>query len=218
MEAQVDPTDRPSAGAVWSHPSRRRGNRLRFALGVGLAGALVASGTFVAAPAEATSGLSDGFETPVVTPRTFRTFSSGQSLGAWTVTGGTVDLNGAGFWQSAEGVQSLDLNGHIPGAVARTIPTNLLTKYRVSYALAGNTDAGPAVKTGKVLVNGEVEQNFSFDITGKSRTDMGYVTKQFTFLSSGTSATLQFASTTPGAYGPVVDKVQVESCLLILCL
>jgi hypothetical protein len=47
---------------------------------------------------------------------------------------------------------------------------------------------------------------------------MGYVTKQLTSLSSGTSATLRFASTTPGAYGPVVDKVEVESCLLVLCL
>jgi hypothetical protein len=75
----------------------------------------------------------------------------------------------------------------------------------------------PAVKTGKVLVNGEVAE-LLFDITGKSRTTMGYVTKQLTSLSSGTSATLRFASTTPGAYGPVVDKVEVESCLLVLCL
>jgi hypothetical protein len=54
---------------------------------------------------------------------------------------------------------------------------------------------------------------FSFDITGKSRPHMGYVPMEFTFLSLGMSATLQFATTTTYAYGPVIDKVKVDSCL-----
>jgi hypothetical protein len=74
------------------------------------------------------------------------------------------------------------------------------------------------VKTGKVLVNGAVAQNFSFDTTGRSRSAMGYVTKRFTFVSVGVSATLEFVSTTtPGGYGPVIDKVSVDSCLLVIC-
>jgi choice-of-anchor C domain-containing protein len=209
-------------GTAPSHQRRRgRGSRWRrLSAGVGLVGALTVVGAFVTTPAEAASGLSDGgFESPVVPPHTFHTYFAGESVGPWTVTSGSVELNGAGFWQSADGDQSLDLDGADTGAISQTFATNLLTTYRVSYSLAGNPDDIPAVKTGKVVVNGRVAQNFSFDTTGTSRTNMGYVTKAFTFLSAGTSAKLEFVSTTtPGGYGPVIDKVSVASCLLIICV
>ena len=82
-----------------------------------------------------------------------------------------------------------------------------------------STSAARAIKTGQVLINGQVAKSFSFDITGKSEANMGYVTKEFTFLATGDSTTLEFASTTtPSGYGPVIDNVRVESCLLIICL
>lgn len=205
-------------------PRRRRhghGNLWRrLSAGVGLVGALTVVGAFVTTPADAASGFGDGgFETPVIQPHTFHTYYAGESVGPWTVTSGSVELNGAGFWQAAEGDQSLDLDGADTGALAQTFSTTLLTTYRVSYSLAGNPDDIPAVKTGKVLVNGHLAQNFSFDTTGTSRANMGYVTKSFTFLSAGTSAKLEFVSTTtPGGYGPVIDKVKVDSCLLIICI
>jgi choice-of-anchor C domain-containing protein len=192
----------------------------RVAAVIGLAGVLTVAGGSVTAPANAAAGFTDGgFETPAAPPGSFQEYSAGQSFGPWTVTSGSVGLNGPGFWQAADGGQSLDLDGADTGAVAQTFATHLLTRYRVTYSLAGNPDDIPAVKTGKVLVNGVLAQNFSFDTTGRTRTDMGYVTKQFTFLSSSTSTTLGFVSTTtPGGYGPVIDKVSVDSCLLILCL
>jgi choice-of-anchor C domain-containing protein len=209
-------------GTASPHPRRRgHGKRWRrLSAGVGLVGLLTAVGAFVTTPAEAASGLNDGsFETPVISPHTFHTYYAGESVGPWTVTSGSVELNGAGFWQAADGDQSLDLDGADTGALSQTFATNLLTTYRVSYSLAGNPDDIPAVKTGKVLVNGHVAQNFSFDTTGTSRANMGYVTKAFTFLSAGTSAKLEFVSTTtPGGYGPVIDKVSVDSCLLIICI
>jgi choice-of-anchor C domain-containing protein len=212
----------PAPGTVSPHQRRRgHGNRWRrLSAGVGLVGALAVVGVFVTTPAEAASGLGDGsFETPVIQPHSFHTYFAGESVGPWTVTSGSVELNGAGFWQAADGDQSLDLDGADTGALSQTFSTNLLTTYRVSYSLAGNPDYIPAVKTGKVLVNGHVAQNFSFDTTGTSRTNMGYVTKAFTFLSAGTSAKLEFVSTTtPGGYGPVIDKVSVASCLLIICV
>jgi choice-of-anchor C domain-containing protein len=214
-----------NGSSLRTSPSQQRrhghGNRWRrFSAGVGLVGVLTAAGMFVTTPADAASGFSDGsFETPIVQPRTFHTYFAGESFGPWTVTSGSVELNGAGFWQHADGNQSLDLDGADTGAAAQTFSTSLLTKYKVTYALAGNPDDIPAVKTGKVLVNGRLAQNFSFDTTGTSRTNMGYVTKGFTFLSSGGSTTLEFVSTTtPGGYGPVIDNVRVDSCLLIICL
>lgn len=179
---------------------------------------------FVAVPpAAATPAISgtvqDGFENPVVTPGTFDAFVAGEQMGAWTVTSGDVDLTGAGFWETAEGVQSLDLNGVQPGAVALDLDTIPLLSYRVSYALAGNPSAGPAIKTGQVRINGNVVQNISFDITGRTRADMGYIRKSFLFLATSHVSTLEFRSTTsPGGFGPVIDDVRVQTCLLIICL
>ena len=151
------------------------------------------------------------FETPAVPAGSYRTYASGQSLGAWTVTTGTVDLIGPGYWAAANADQSVDLSGGSMGAVSQTFATTPGTTYTVSYALAGNTDGGPAVKTGTVLVDGRDVQDFSFDITGKTHTDMGYANEQFTFLATTPSATLTFASTTASGYGPVLDNVQVQA-------
>jgi choice-of-anchor C domain-containing protein len=185
-------------------------------------------GAFMATPASAGTGtasradigFSDGdFDTPVVTPGTFIEPGLGQSIGPWVVTMGNVDLTGAGFWQTVGGVQSVDLDGDEPGAISQTFNTFPFITYDVSFALAGNVDGGPRIKTGQALVDGHVAANFSFDITGKSHADMGYVTKEFIFRATRGSTTLEFASTTPGAYGPVIDDVVVRSCLLpIACL
>lgn len=184
-------------------------------------GALAGSAVVAATPAQALTGFSDGsFETPVVAPNTFQRFSAPAVMGAWTVTQGTVDLSGAGFWQTADGNQSLDLDGQegTRGAVTQTFTTVPLLKYRVTYALAGNPVSGPTVKTGQVLVNGDVLQSFSFDITGKSLTNMGYVPRATHFLATSLSTTLEFRSTTGSGFGPVIDDVKVESCLVVICL
>lgn len=161
------------------------------------------------------SRFDDGsFEYPVAPANSFQTVTAGQSIGPWQVTRGAVDLIGRGFWQAAEGDQSVDLNATGPGAVAQTFTTTPGQRYTVTYALAGNSAGGPAVKTGRVLVDGQNFQDFSFDITGKTPTAMGYVRRQVTFVATGSSTTLAFVSTTPSsAYGPVVDDVTVHgSC------
>jgi choice-of-anchor C domain-containing protein len=225
------------ARAGWKVMIDGNGRRRRRRLHAGAAViAMVCGISAVAAiPARAGTGtgtqFSDGsFETPVVTPGIFQDLGQGQSIGPWTVTAGLVDLIGAGYWQAADGVQSVDLNGQTasipgePGAVSQTFPTTPLFAYEVSFALAGNPLsqdsplAGPLTKTGEVLVNGQIVKKFSFNVTGKSPADMGYVTEEFTFLATGTSTTLEFASTNPGEGGPVIDNVSVESCLLVVCL
>ncbi|MGQ5262028.1 DUF642 domain-containing protein [Micromonospora sp. ZYX-F-536] len=188
----------------------------RTATGVALAAALSALLTaLTASPAAAAPVFADGFESPAITSD-FTEFAAGQQIGPWTVTTGTVGLTRD--WQTAEGNQSLDLNGFSPGAVARTLPTKLLTTYRVSYALAGNPDNGPLIATGKVTANGQTVDSFSFDTAGHTPAAMGYVYRTFYFTNILSAATvLQFASTTVGAFGPVIDDVRVESCLLVIC-
>lgn len=151
------------------------------------------------------------FETPSAPAGAFSTFSTGQSVGPWSVTAGSVDLIGPGFWAAADGDQSLDLDGDSAGTISQTFATTPGTTYTVSYALAGNPAAGPTVKTGEVLIDGVDAQDFSFDITGKTYTDMGYVSQQFTFQATRPSTTLAFMSTTPGAWGPVLDNIQLHA-------
>ncbi|MCM2389795.1 choice-of-anchor C family protein [Streptomyces albipurpureus] len=178
------------------------------------AGLLVGgSGAALAAPsAAAVSRFDDGsFEYPTAPANSFTTLVSGQSIGPWKVTSGSVDLIGTGFWQAAEGDQSVDLNGGQAGAVAQTFSTIVGRTYTVTYALAANPEGGPAVKTGRVLVGGQNFQDFSFDSTGKTRAAMGYVQRQVTFVANTPTTTLGFASTLPGAYGPVIDDVRVTA-------
>ena len=176
--------------------------------------ATAASGNAVPEPRAASvlAPFSGGsFETPSVPAGSFATYTTGQSVGPWTVLSGTVDLVGPGFWAAADGDQSFDLDGYSAGTISQTFATAPGTTYTVSYALAGNPAAGPAVKTGAALIDGQNAQNFSFDTTGKSFADMGYATQGFTFLATKPSTTLTFASTTPGAYGPVLDNIQITA-------
>lgn len=191
---------------------------------IAVVGLLAASGTAMAAApaaAPATAAVSrfdDGsFEYPTAPANAFTTLSSGRSIGPWKVTRGAVDLIGAGFWQAAEGSQSVDLNAAQPGTVSQTFRTTPGQKYTVRYALAANPAGGPAVKTGSVLIDGQNFQDFSFNSTGKSRANMGYVTREVTFVATGSTTTLGFASTVAGAYGPVVDDVRVEPCCQCGC-
>lgn len=192
----------------------------RLLVGTLTIGVMTGLGVVAASPAQALTGFGNGsFENPVVAPNTFQTVFASESIGAWTVSQGNVDLIGAGFWQAADGVQSVDLDGGaVQGGVAQTFTTVPLLKYKVRFKLAGNVDLGPTIKTGQVLANGNVLQSFSFDITGKTRVNMGYVSKETHFIATGLSTTLTFRSTTGSGYGPVIDNVTVESCLLVLCL
>ena len=181
----------------------------------GLAGLLLAPAT-PAAAGPARPG--DGFERPVVPPGTYVTRTAGETFGRWTVTRGTIDQIGRGYWQAADNRQSVDLNGRGEGTVRTTMATRAATRYRVTYHLAGNPAGGPPVKTGQVVVNGTVRQTFSFDTTGRSFPAMGYVRRSFVFVATGGPATLDFASTSgPTAYGPVVDKVSAVRCLTLPC-
>lgn len=187
--------------------------RIRTFVASVIAAGVLAGTSTAAAMAAAVSRFDDGsFETPRVAANSFQTVGTGGSVGPWDVTAGNVDLIGAGYWQAAEGDQSVDLNGNGPGTVSQTFTTVPGKKYTVTYSLAGNPQGGPAVKTGKVLVNGQNFQDFSFDTTGRTNANMGYVTREVTFVATGTSTTLAFASTTTSAGGPVIDDVLVRDC------
>src|SRR5262245_49054014 len=94
----------------------------------------------------------------------------------WKVTRAQIDYIGS-YWQHAQGEHSLDLHGSPGiGGVAQTFKTKKGTKYRVTFSLAGNPEGGVAKKKLGVSAAGKKEE-FEFDTTGKSKSEMGWVKK-----------------------------------------
>jgi hypothetical protein len=186
---------------------------LRRILTAGLIAALVLPTATASAATTPGPAFHDGFESPAVKGQSQR-FPTGSHLGPWTVTAGTVDLATTSLWQTPSGRQTLDLKG----VVSTTIGVRPLTTYRVTYALAGNPAAGPRRKTGEVRVDGRTVQRFTFDTSLTSLSRMAFATRTAYVFSLAEQLRLDFASTTaPAGYGPVIDDVRVDSCLVVLC-
>lgn len=175
--------------------------------------ALTLALTTVASAASANLITNGSFENGA-NPGAFTTVGiGGTNITGWDVLQGNVDYIGS-HWQAADGVRSVDLNGNQQGKIGQTFATVVGQTYNVRFAMAGNPDSGPAVKA-LVAAAGAVSPLFQFDITGQSRTNMGweYFTFQFTAISLNTQ--LSFLSQTgAGAgcgacYGPALDDVSV---------
>lgn len=164
-----------------------------------------------------------GFEFPAIPGNAFIRYGTGGTIGPWRVTDGNVDLTGANFWQTADGRQSIDLEGSESGRIEQQFATRIGGCYTVSFALAGNPDGGPTIKRGfsrlvqHTLGRPTVQKNVIFNTAGKSRANMGYVPQRFRFRALASSATLTFASTTGGGYGPVIDAVNVSQSNPVEC-
>ncbi|QNN22760.1 choice-of-anchor C family protein [Planctomycetales bacterium ZRK34] len=140
------------------------------------------------------------------------------SLTGWTVTSGSVDLVGPSHWTAASGSLCVDLNGVQPGVLSQTFDTLAGQAYRVTFAMAANTDGPFGDFTMSVSAAGS-SQNFTFTRTSAHTDhDMGWTYKTFDFIASlGTDqTTLTFASiSTPElASGPVIDDVSVAETTL----
>ena len=144
-------------------------------------------------------------------PGEFKMLEKGSTeIKGWEVSRGSVDYIGS-YWQQADGKRSIDLNGSGRGGVSQAIKTKKGQKYAVTFNLAGNPEGGAAVKKMKVGAVGNSNE-FTFDITGKSRTEMGWASKTWEFTATADETTLEFYSTTDDddAYGPVLDNVTVK--------
>ena len=71
---------------------------------------------------------------------------------------------------------------------------------------ADDTCNGPLVKTMRVSADGQFE-DFDFDVTGRSRNDMGWKQMVFDFTADGATATIEFESLTASSCGPALDNV-----------
>lgn len=150
-------------------------------------------------------------------------YAGNTSITGWTVIDyagdnlpGSIDYIQS-YWQAADGRFSLDLNGFNAGGIQQTFATIPNQAYKVTFAMAGNPDAGPTLKTMIVDPFG-LDLTFSFNTAGASHSQMHWQDYSFTFVASGALTTLQFVSqvvsggTTsyPAAFGPALDNVRVD--------
>ena len=105
------------------------------------------------------------------------------------------------------------------GGIAQTFSTIVGQQYSVSFALAGNTYGGNGQTPIKQLGVSAAGQSkvFSFDTTGFSDDNMGWVNKTWVFTATASTTTLEFYSLSfepenAGA-GPALDNVSVTSFL-----
>ena len=91
-------------------------------------------------------------------------------------------------------------------SLSQSFATTNGASYQVTFSMAGNPDGQPTVKTLSAYATStdptatSPAHSFKFDTTGKTESNMGWVTKSFTFVATGAHSTLTFASQDPGGY------------------
>ena len=175
------------------------------------------------APGRAAANLlvNGSFETGPVAGSFINLPGGNTSITGWTVTGEGIDYIGT-LWVAANGTHSLDLDGSVTstttppfvhGGIAQTFATTAGTSYTVTFDLAGNPFGAPTIKPLRLLAAGQ-QMDFTFDVTGKSAGNMGWLPETWTFIANGASTTIEFRSLTVSpltGFGPALDNVSVDA-------
>ena len=105
------------------------------------------------------------------------------------------------------------MNGVSTGVISRNVPTVPGQSYILRFAYAGNPGGGPNPKTMQVSWGGNLLGTVSFDTTGHTYANMGWVYTNFTVIGTGNDV-LQFASTVGSQYGPTLDAVSLTTSMV----
>jgi hypothetical protein len=107
-------------------------------------------------------------------------------------------------------LRSVDLTG-TPGAGSiyqdlSTVPSGI---YNLELHLAGNPVSDPNIKEMQLFWDGSLIDTLSFNVSGKSTTDMGWTLHSYeNLIASSWLTRLEFVSLTEGSYGPAIDNVR----------
>jgi len=147
----------------------------------------------------------DGDFTAAPDPGTYTTYGVG-TMGGWTVVSGSVDLIGT-YWQAPPGGgRSVDMAGNENGTIQQTISgLTVGQNYQLSFAMSGNPDGPPGVKTLGVglTIGGGSPITFTYTIGSNSHSDMQYQTETAVITATSTSEVLQFQDLSSGVDNPV---------------
>lgn len=131
-----------------------------------------------------------------------------QTIAGWIVQSGSIDYIGT-RWTAGDGFRSVDLSGTGVGSIQQVVSgLRVGGIYRLSFLLAGNPELGPTIKQVRANIGGAT-RDFSFDITGRSGTSMGWTVQSMDFTAAGPATTLTFTSLTDGLAGPALDGVSL---------
>jgi len=175
-------------------------------IALGLAGLAIAATT-----ARANLLVNGSFEQG---PGGFTSLNPGSTaITGWVVTRGQIDyiVNPPG-WVAADGAKSLDLNGSPGiGGIEQIFATVSNQQYSVSFAMSANPTTARISSMGVQAASQSA--SFTFDSTGHSDTNMGWVADNWTFTALGTTTTLEFFSTDTlnANIGPALDNVSVDA-------
>jgi choice-of-anchor C domain-containing protein len=156
------------------------------------------------------------FETPVVgLQNNIPYFAVTEFADYWTLDAGSIDHTGEGFWQAADGGQTVDLSGHFQtGSIYQDLATTPGQRYRLRFALAGNpAEDSPPIKNGVVFWGVDEVGRFTFDTTDTSYTNMGFTYLEFQVVAVTDTTRLRFTSLSDNAWGPVIDDVSVVAAV-----
>lgn len=119
-----------------------------------------------------------------------RRYAVTSGIPGWTVTRDNIDMVTT-YWQQPHGEVSIDLAG-TPGrgAIAQTFVTAPRRRYSVSFLMAGNAGCS-GDKQMRVSAAG-TNAVFTFDGTGRTLQDMGWVRRSWSFQATQASTTLTF--------------------------
>jgi choice-of-anchor C domain-containing protein len=173
-----------------------------------------------AASAQAASLLNGDFSTPTVggsAAPLYQTFyaSTSDTIGAWKVSKGNVDLIGA-YWNSPAGSASVDLDGFNPGAISQAI-TGLTPgqHFDVKFSFSGNPGGDP-IKTLMVTLDGGSMKTLTFNTTaeGNSTANMGWKSESLAFTATSGLNLLEFASgdeNQNSRWGPAIASISIAA-------
>jgi hypothetical protein len=100
----------------------------------------------------------------------------------------------------------------LDGGIQQVVATSPGKRYTLRFDLAGNPEGGPRVQRLRVLIDQKAHE-FEFDSTGKSKTDLGWVTKEVAFTAERDRVVLTFLNTQPNAQsaGVALDNIEVRA-------
>lgn len=143
----------------------------------------------------------------------FATYAANSgNLAGWTIESGSVDLINT-LWQHSDGFYSLDMDGNAPATISQTVTgLEIGRSYSVLFDMASNPAAAGATLKNLNVSIGAASDQFTFDRTGKSTSNMGWTTMELEFTATATDMLLTFASASrSGPFGPALDNVRINA-------
>lgn len=132
------------------------------------------------------------------------------SITGWTTWGAGIDYMGT-VTAASDGVRSIDLNNVTSGGgIMQSFATVAGWVYTVEFDLSANMYGGPALKEMEVSAAGQ-SAVFEFDYVaaGSAPANPAWERVTWSFVGTGSSATLLFKGLNDGVYGAAIDNVVV---------